>query len=278
MPPEGDIARVASRVSRLSHRIARHIPAAPVRLAPDGPLVSFSFDDVPRCAGTFGARMLEEFGARGTFYIAGGLVGTRMRYWPLADANTIAALHEAGHEIGSHTYSHAFIPHLRGAAIAAEARRNDAYLRAIVPGLRIESFAYPYGYSTLAAKRVLKTFYRSGRSILPGLNLGRADRLLLRANPLIEGGNDAASIARLMDDALARGGWLIFYGHDVAARPSPYGCTPGLLGAALRAASERGIACVTVAEGLRRATAAASRDLEGASRRCAPRHTLEMVL
>ena len=52
---------------------------------------------------------------------------------------------------------------------------------------------------------------------------------------------------------LARKGWLIFYGHDVTAAPSPYGCTPALFEAALRAAEARGIACLSVKEALRRA-------------------------
>ena len=88
---------------------------------------------------------------------------------------------------------------------------------------------------------------------MPGLNLGRTDPHYLRAHPLIEGRMDEGRLARLMDEAHARKGWLIFFGHDVVDGPSPYGCSPALLTAALRAAAERGIPCVSVAEGLRRA-------------------------
>lgn len=253
VPPDGDVAGAVSLRTRLSHRLARHLRTAPATIALKTPLVSFTFDDAPVCACTTGTEMLETYGAKGTFYIAGGLIGTRALHWRLADEARIAALHESGHEIGSHTYSHVFVPNLGMEAIAEESRRNRERLRAIVPGLRLESFAFPYGFGSLPAKRALAGIYRSSRSIVPGLNHGQADLQFLRANPLMDGRMDAAQIARMMDDALARNGWLIFYGHDVVDGPSPYGCSPALLEAALRAAKERGIPCVSVAEGLRRA-------------------------
>ena len=280
VPPDGDVARAASLTARVSHRLARHIPMAPVRLAPATPLVSFTFDDAPDCACTRGADLLADHGALGTYYIAGGLIGTQALHWQLADEATLAALHAAGHEIGSHTYTHAFLPDLTAKAIREESRRNRERLRAILPGLRLESFAYPFGFGSLGAKRALRTLYRSSRGILPGLNLGRGDRHFLRANPLIEGRVDADDIARMMDDALARNGWLIFYGHDVVERPSPYGCSPRLLDAALRAAGARGIPCATVAEGLRRAVAPAGVVASGsivASREGATGRMLEAI-
>jgi hypothetical protein len=60
-----------------------------------------------------------------------------------------------------------------------------------------------------------------------------------------------------LEQTLSTGGWLIFYGHDVADRPSPYGCTPALLRHALEAARRRDIPLVSVAEALNRAGARA---------------------
>jgi hypothetical protein len=50
-------------------------------------------------------------------------------------------------------------------------------------------------------------------------------------------------------------GWLIFYGHDVAERPSPYGCAPALLNHALETAARRKIPALTMAEAMRCARA-----------------------
>ena len=255
MRTDEDIARNVPFRARVSHRLAMHVRTSPATLRAETPLVLFTFDDVPTSACTTGADLLGAYGATGTYYIAGDLIGCRGAHWDLADESTIARLYVEGHEIGCHTHSHAFLPGLDPSEVAAEARRNADRLRRIVPELRIESFAFPYGYGSLSAKRALGTIYRSSRSIMPGLNVGRVDRQFLKAVPLIEGRVDADGIARAMDDALARKGWLIFYGHDVTARPSPYGCSPALLEAALRAAAARDIPRVGVAEGLRRAKA-----------------------
>lgn len=231
-----------------------HLPVTTIRVAPDQPLLSLTFDDVPENACTTGAALLEKYGARGTFYVSGELIGRRSRYWHLASETRIAALAAEGHEIGCHTHGHAFLPHLGPAGIRTEALRNRNRLREILPDLRIESFAFPFGYTSILAMRVLRELYATSRSIAPGINRGRVDSHFLRANPLIDGRMDSARAAKLLDEAAARSSWLIFYGHDVAEDPSPYGCSPRLLDEVLRAASERGFACVTVAEGLRRSS------------------------
>jgi hypothetical protein len=53
-------------------------------------------------------------------------------------------------------------------------------------------------------------------------------------------------------------GWLIFCIHDIANHPSPYGCTPDLLEAAIEGARRRGVEAVTVAQGLARSRAVRS--------------------
>lgn len=257
--PDGSVTPATTLRTRLTQYLARNLRTAPATVAPDTALVSFTFDDAPVCACTTGAAMLDGHGARATYYISGGLIGRRDRYWVAADDGHLAALHAAGHEIGSHTHAHAFVPGLDATAIVAESRRNRDRLRAAVPGLTPENFAFPYGFGSVTAKRVLAGLYRTSRGIVPGLNVGRTDLQFLRANPLTDVSTDAERIARLMDAALARKAWLIFYGHDVVDRPSPFGCTPGLLEAALRLARERGMPCVTVAEGLRRAVPASRR-------------------
>ena len=57
-------------------------------------------------------------------------------------------------------------------------------------------------------------------------------------------------IDRAFDAMVDKNGWLIFYGHDVASEPSPYGCTPSLLRYALDAAARRNVAIMTVAGAL----------------------------
>src|ERR1700729_1099960 len=70
-------ARPVSRFKGgLSRKLAHYVATKRARMRNERPLVSFTFDDIPETAFTHGARILEDRGARGTFYVAGGLCGT----------------------------------------------------------------------------------------------------------------------------------------------------------------------------------------------------------
>jgi hypothetical protein len=93
--------------------------------------------------------------------------------------------------------------------------------------------------------------FRTSRGVLPGVNSGIVDLQYLRSSPLIDIEMDADGIDRVLDQAVATNGWLIFYSHDVEDEPSPYGCTPGLLRHALDATARRKMPVLSVAEALR---------------------------
>lgn len=253
--------------ARVSNRLARHFHAELLLLSGKEPMVSFTFDDVPLSAATIGAPMLEDFGGRGTFYVSGSLVRRLSGHWDGIDADNIVALHRRGHEIACHTFSHRPAAELDATAMAAEIARNRQYFHALDPTIRLENFAYPYGFASVSLKGQLKDAFRSSRGILPGVNSGNVDLQFLRATPLINRHIDVEGIDRVFDQALSTGGWLIFYGHDVATTPSPYGCTPALLRHALEAARRRDMPLVSVAEALNRAGARA-----GALARAAGKH------
>src|SRR5882757_2848853 len=236
--------------ARFSHRMAMHLRVEPFRMRNETPMVSFTFDDVPKSAATVGAAILEAHDAHGTFYVIGSQVGTSSPLWDMVDSEDVVTLHRAGHEIACHTFSHKRACDLDAGTLNAEIARNQQYLRSLDSSIRIENFAYPFGYGSFVRKRQLKTVFKSCRSIVPGVNSGSVDLQFLRAMPLIDRRIDRDRIERALDAAQDTNGWLIFYSHDVADQPSPYGCSPALLDAALEAASRRKIPVLNMAEAL----------------------------
>src|ERR1700759_3515022 len=105
--------------ARVGNRLVRHFGTVPFRMRNKRPMVSFTFDDVPKTAATVGAPLLEEYDARGTFYIAGDLVGKWSGNWIGLSADEIIGLHRRGHEIACHTFSHAGVVDLDAAALTA---------------------------------------------------------------------------------------------------------------------------------------------------------------
>jgi peptidoglycan/xylan/chitin deacetylase (PgdA/CDA1 family) len=237
--------------AKVSHRLATHLRVESVPLRNTTPMVSFTFDDIPRSAATTGARILQDHGARGTFYVSGGLVGTTSPNWAVVEAQDIVALHRQGHEIGCHTFSHQRACDLDAQSLAEEIERNRDYLRTLDATITVGNFAYPFGYGSFMRKHQLKNEFTSCRSIVPGVNSGAVDLQFLRAMPLIDRRIDRDGIERAFDQAQNDNGWLIFYSHDVADRPSPYGCSPALMNHALEAASRRKIPVLNMAEALR---------------------------
>jgi len=241
--------------ARVSHRLATHLRVDPFRMRNDTPMVTFTFDDLPKSAATTGARILEAHDARGTFYISGELVGTTSPQWAFVDAADVVALHAQGHEIGCHTFSHKRACDLDATSLSLEIERNRSYFRSLDRSIEVENFAYPFGYGSIMRKRQLRTTFQSCRSIVPGINSGTVDLQFLRATPLIDSRIGRDAIERAFEEAQTNNGWLIFYGHDVAERPSPYGCSPALVNHALEAAVRRKIPALTMTEALRCARA-----------------------
>ena len=227
-----------------------HLRVNRFRLRNATPMVSFTFDDLPKSAATTGAGVLEAHGARGTYFVSGGLIDVETTHWAAGDTADIVALHGHGHEIGCHTFSHKRACDLDAGSLTEEIERNRQYFRAIDPAIKVGNFAYPWGYGSLLHKRQLKTEFQSCRSIMPGVNSGTVDLQFLRAMPLIDKRIDRDAIERAFEEAQTNNGWLIFYTHDVADQPSPYGCSPDLMNHALGAASRRKIPVLTMAEAL----------------------------
>lgn len=217
-----------------------------MRLPDRGPIVSFTFDDFPRSAYTTGGAMLKDRQVAGTFYTAFALMNSSNEagvHFCMDDLYSVVA---DGHELASHTLHHVSSQVVPTPEFVEEVRRGRAAMQA-VPGLVVSNnFAYPFGAVSVAAKRAVGKAMRSCRSSFHGVNGRGVDLNLLRANPLYGGTERMSLVRRLIRENEERSGWLIFYTHDVQNRPSPYGCTPALLEAALKAAIDAGMRILRV--------------------------------
>lgn len=228
---------------RVSRTLADRLVTRPARHGLRGRHLSVCFDDFPVSAATTGAAVLEEFGARGTYYAAAGLAGTTGSVGLIADAQTARDLVGRGHELGCHTHGHLPCPSLSRTALLASLQANQQAL----DFCRLRTFAYPFGYFDWTAKSAAARRFDTVRTGLKGLNQGRIDLASLRAVPLYQPMGEAGADRWL--EALAAaddGAWLILYTHDVQPQPSPFGCTPQLLAHCLRRARAEGWTIDTV--------------------------------
>lgn len=232
---EGLLGRVRRMAQLIAARHRADLEALP-------PTLSIGFDDFPASAAVNGAPVLEEHGCRGTFYLSCGLMGAQSESGPIATAREVAALLDAGHEIGCHTHSHLMAEEAAPGAFALDLERNAGPLAELMGGRPCESFAYPFGSITLEAKRAAGARFSNCRCTWPRVNRGVADLNLLSAAPLYSRGEFLPRARGLLRDCARHGGWLILYSHDVQETPSPHGCTPAQLDEILRLAAGLGMA------------------------------------
>jgi peptidoglycan/xylan/chitin deacetylase (PgdA/CDA1 family) len=225
--------------------LVSHVGKRTAAFSTDRPLVSFCFDDFPRTAYTNGASILKHFGAHGTFYAAPGLMNTSTVSGEQARLNDMDALLAEGHELGCHTYSHVSCRERSPIAFEDEVLRGRTSLFQMT-GSDPANFAYPYGHVSVRSKGVIGSHMTSCRGIYGGINEVTVDLNLLRANSMYGDLDGLPRIATLVAKNVEQKGWLLLYTHDVREDPSPFGCTPALLEAAVLLALETGCQIATV--------------------------------
>lgn len=219
----------SSIAARLAREIGGFMSTRPAKLSWPGGVVSFTFDDFPRSAWLEGGAVLAKHDVRGTYYTALGLAGGENHLGPMFELDDLRALRRAGHEVACHTHSHRDCRRAAPAEIVAETEANAAAFSQLFGGATMTNFAYPFGALSLAAKAALSDRFVSCRSTGQGVNFGSVDMTDLLGLRIYDGSFDRDQLCRLIDNAAAAGGWLIFYTHDVRAAPSDFGCTPAQL-------------------------------------------------
>lgn len=94
-------------------RSARAFPARPRHISLSAPIATVTFDDFARSAWTAGGKIVEEAGARATYYVSGSLCGQHIEGIEYFTETDLAEAHSRGHEAGCHTFSHLPIPGAR---------------------------------------------------------------------------------------------------------------------------------------------------------------------
>jgi peptidoglycan/xylan/chitin deacetylase (PgdA/CDA1 family) len=241
-----------------SRFLARNFATKKLQMRNTRPMISFTFDDVPLSACNVGTRILEQHGARGTFYIAGAGCGKTSPVGLLASVEQLRAIWLRGHEIGCQTYLHSAVSRLCHSELETECFRNQSTLRMIDDKIVVRNFAYPYGDLSFGARRYLEMQYDSCRSVDHGINHRIADLGSLKSWALENSSIDRKKIATLIADTIRTNGWLIFVSHDVTEEPSKYGVDPELLAFAVQVGQRSGCQLVTVDEALHLSRGAAA--------------------
>lgn len=218
-----------SPTAKVQRRVVQWRRACTADVAPDRPVVTFTFDDFPKAA-LNGADILERHGGRGGFYACTSMMGMRSPVMgEMFDADTLADLRQRGHEIGAHSHSHLDCARARLEKVERDIGENLVALGEAGHHETVSAFAFPYGETSYAAKRWVGDVFTTGRGILPGINVGEVDRSQLRAVELGSSAMHRRRALAALKSCIESNGWLFFFTHDVGTSPSAYGAPVGLI-------------------------------------------------
>lgn len=237
--------KIGTLGDRVANRLVRHFPQRTLRVAPGTPIVSFTFDDAPESAWHNGAGILEDHGARGTYYLSGALAdqaGDAGRFIGASGCTDLAA---RGHELASHTFAHRKLADYAPKELIADLDRNDAYLARFDGRVGPRNFAVPFTMASPTIQPVLRKRFRTSRGGLKGVNRGLVDPHYLSVLEL-RPETSPAEVAAFYDDLEREPGWLIVFTHDISDTPSAFGYTRLGLAGLVGEAARRGFVLATV--------------------------------
>ncbi|HCD84586.1 MAG TPA: polysaccharide deacetylase, partial [Agrobacterium sp.] len=196
--------------------------------------------DVPATAWTKGARILENEGVCGTFYIAGVFIDTQDEQQEMISTQGCSELAAAGHELACHTYSHRKLSSFSRRGLEEDLDRNESVLGSFNQNGHKRNFSVPFGMASPLMQPLLRRRFRTARGITAGINRGSIDPYNLAAVELRPDQNYLNAADRWLEDVLQNGGWLIIFTHDVSRAPSFYGCPEDRLQGLVRRAVSGG--------------------------------------
>lgn len=209
-------------------------------------VISFSFDDFPITAFSTGARLLESFGMRGTFYASLGIASTDRSVGRIASQEQMLSLSKNGHELACHTFSHLDCAFKGHEQIRYDCIRNQNTAKEKA-NITFKSFAYPSGGFDPMSKYTISKLYSTARTTVQGINMKKIDLFALKSVSLYDG-YDPNSAFKWIEILDKNGGWIIFNTHDVSRAPSIYGCSIKFFERILEEASRKEFIVLPVCE------------------------------
>jgi len=233
--------------NRLYTRLALLDRSQSIRSRLPQAVASYTFDDFPETAYTIAGRMIEEAGARATYFANAGFMSQCIDGISYYTPGLLKEIHAKGHEIGCHAAEHVALG-MKGAAFArASAARNLAAMRQVLgEDFQMSSFAYPFGDVSPPVKWAMGRRFAFCRGVNRGPNGPMVDVAQLRIASLEHQYWDEARMAATIRNARAKNQWLVFLSHDISGKPTPYGATPAMVARTLELLASEGIPILTL--------------------------------
>lgn len=212
-------------------------------------IISFTFDDVFDSSFQNGGNILKKYNAKGTFYLSMSFMNGLGKK-TLFNEETLRKAIEDGHEMGGHTFGHLSAFNVTKEQLLTDMTQNEKEFNQLNLNTSFENFAYPYGDQVSMVKETMGNVYHTNRGITEGINIDSVDLNNLKAVRLFEDEYSIKYIDEILKNFNKKGGWLIFYTHEVEDNYSQWGCSPKYFEKVVKKVTELNIPIRTIKESL----------------------------
>ena len=173
-------------------------------------IVTLTFDDGDCSHYEVALPLLEKYGIFATFYVITDVLGQP----PYMTQDQVIELSQKGHEIASHTLSHRNLKRLPLIEVEKELRESKKILEGLI-GSSVIHFAPPFGSFHSHFLYVLRKYYQSSRTTVPGLNDStQFNPFFIRAYVVFHN-TPLSVVEKWLDQAVAEKKWLVLIYHQI---------------------------------------------------------------
>lgn len=208
----------------------------------DKPYVSITFDDGWESSYMNGAPLLGEFKMPATFYVMSGSFDD-INYLAIEQGQHLA---ELGHQIASHTVTHADLTAIDDGAVSYELREAKQFLEHHFGA--IEDFASPYNRYNDEILSEIKELYRSHRNTNGLLNTANSFDMYDINSYSITSSTKLEDLKNWLASARQQNGWLVLNYHQIEDTGAEYALSPAEFEDHLKAIMQSKVEAVRVDE------------------------------
>lgn len=176
--------------------------------------ISITFDD-GYVSQYDAAKILEDYGWHGTFYVPSVWLGETFEDLNLMTLQQITNLQSRGHEIGGHTLSHVHANGVSDKVYEFEVSAGKGILEK--HGIKIRNFAFPYGDDS--KKEIALRYFDTARTTKPCIS--KFEDKELCGLTLFDKYYEYKTLSDFLGELKQDGGWLVIVVHKVGENPRP---------------------------------------------------------
>lgn len=206
----------------------------------DRGVVTVTFDDGWESIYSNGLQVMENYDINSTQYIISGTINKKL----YMTSDQVEAFERGGHQIASHTVSHANLTHSDDEDLEMEIKLSKQELEKKYGN--INDFASPLGAYNDRTISEIKKFYRSHRSTQVGFNSRDAFDIYNIKVQNITPNTSIEQFEKWINEADEQNSWLVLVYHQVQENGDDYSVNPKEFEKQMRALKSSGIKTATM--------------------------------